>query len=612
MSGFGVNKLTASYDPVTGKPTMTTNPNNINSKDMIKAEMAPKQKPIDENQTKIDDNLKKIVAYTTLKTKLQTLNTALKPLRKPNIFSGADDVFNKKSTELTTNSAVDATNLVAVSTADTATLGQSIFTINRLATYDRITSGVNFPLTTTVPITVNGNLVIPKADGSGDETLALTTAQTIAEIAAAINMVTSTTNVSAKLVKKDAVSYGFALSKTATGEVIDVAAGSTASVLVDLGLANSGATVTTLSAEILYDGFTTHRTTNKVTDLIDYNPLDVKPKVTLDLLSADAAHPITMNIDHDYLAVKTAIVAVRDAYNDFVDFYKEQTAVDEDSVHLPDAVLYNDLTLKNAYQSIKSTFLGFFTDMSASIFSDGAAGAAGVFELNTVGLAIDKDGKIEITDDTLNQKILTDFVGVQIMFGMNAEPSTTDLRMLDWPDIIPAALRNCTVTVNVTATTVAGVPTAGQFQATISGVSVTEAVTIDADGFLNGAVASQYFKGFVVSYKGDVAPPTFTGTIRIDQGVADRICANVLPPLIIAVDPSKPVSQSNKSTIDQLIDNITQMNTRLKDQNAQLKRSLEREEDRRIKAYTAVEQRTAATQNIGRSLRAQLKAFNKN
>lgn len=604
MSGFGVNKLTASYDPVTGKPTMTTNPNNINSKDMIKAEMAPKQKPIDENQTKIDDNLKKIVAYTTLKTKLQTLNAALKPLRKPNIFSGDADVFNKKSTELTTNSSVDANNLVAVSTADSATIGQSIFTINRLATYDRITSGVSFPLTTTVPITVNGNLVIPKADGSGDETLALTTAQTIAEIAAAINMVTSTTNVSAKLVKKDAVSYGFALSKTATGEVIDVAAGSTASVLVDLGLANSGATVTTLSAELLYDGFTIHRPTNKITDLFD--------NMTLDLLSADAVHPITMDIVHDYLSVKTAIISMRDAYNDFVDFYKEQTAVDDDSVHLPDAVLFNDLTLKNAYRNIKSTFLEFFTDMSASIFSDSAAGAAGVFDLNTIGLAIDKDGKIEITDDVLNQKILTDFEGVQIMFGMNAEPSTTHLRMLDWPDIIPAALRNCTVTVNVTATTPAGVPTAGEFQATISGVPVTEAVTIDADGFLNGNAASQYFKDFVVSYTGVVAPPTFTGTIRIDQGVADRICANVLPSLIIAVDPSKPVSQSNKSTIDQLIDNITQMNTRLKDKNAQLKRNMEREEDRLIKRYTAVEQRVASAQNIRRGLNAQLKAFNKN
>lgn len=604
MSGFGVNKLTASYDPVTGKPTMTTNPNNINSKDMIKAEMAPKQKPIDDNQLKIDENIKKIAVYTTFKTKIQTLNAALKPLRKPNIFSGDADVFNKKSTELTTNSSVDANNLVAVSTDDIATIGQSIFTINRLATYDRIASTVSFPATTTVPITVNGNLVIPKADGSGNETLALTTLQTIAEIAAAINMVQGTTNVVAKLVKIDAVSYGFALSKTATGEVIDIAAGSTPSVLADLGLANSGETVTTLSAEILYDGFTTYRPTNKITDLID--------NVTLDLLSADAAHPITMNVDHDYLAVKTAIIAVRDAYNDFVDFYKEQTAVDEDSMHLPDAVLYNDLTLKNAYQNIKTAFLGFFKDMSSSIFSDGGAGAAGVYALNTLGLAIDKDGKIEITDVLLNEKILTDFEGVQVLFGLNMESSTTYLRMLDWPDIIPEKLRNCTITVNVTATTPAGVPTAGEFQVTISGSPVTEAVTIDSNGFLNGGVASQYFKDFVVSYTGVVAPPTFTGTIQIDQGVADQICANILPPLIVAVDPSKPASQSNKSAIDQLIDNLTQMNTRLKDKNAQLQRNLDREEERLVKRYTKVEQQVANAQNIRRGLNAQLKAFNKN
>ncbi len=479
-------------------------------------------------QDKIDQNTLKLSAYSDLQTKFTTLKTAVDKLSNPSVISGVDDIFDSMQTLSSTNNSVDASDLYGVSVDSSAQAGSHSVVINRIASKDTITGTVSFAdTTTTKPLSTSDTLTI------NGQAIALTSTMTLGQIKDAINNKSSTTNVQASIVQASAGSYYMVLKSSVTGKAITLADGTTGSTLAALGLAQSGKTDTSLSAEVVLDGVTVTRSTNSLNDLID--------GVSIELYQADPSTTITMTVSTDLTGIRDAVSSVLQAYNDIVDYVKTQRAVGADGSVGEDQVLFNDNVLQSAYRTLQS------------IFASGASGtSSGTLQgLAEIGIEMDQNGSLQVKDSTkFEDALLGNLDELKSLFGYSYNEST-GLSVVDRPSTVNSDLLGKQITVNVTATDTNGYPTAAEF--VVNGV--TTAATISS-GLIKGAAGTE-FEGFVVGYNGGAlaSGSTYTGTFTPTQGIADQ--ASVFLDSVL---------DSTSGTLTIAKEQLTDNNTRLQDQ----------------------------------------------
>lgn len=524
-------------------------------------------------QDKIDSNTEKLSAYATLQTKLEALRTASNPLRTPRVLSGDTNVFNTKQTLTTASGTIAASALVGITAAENAEVGSHTLTINRIASADTIASSVSMPdSTSTVVLTANTTLTL------GGANVALTNTMSLTQIRDAINAENANTGVTASIVQASATSYRMVLKSDDMGKAITLADDLGGAGLAELGLAASGATDTSLSAELVIDGVTALRATNSVSDLIE--------GLSLELFQSDAGKPMTIQVSNNLTGVSDAVTSFVTAYNDFVDFVKSQRVVGSDGTVGADQVLFNDNLLQTNYRNLQG------------IMSVGANGiSAGALKtLNDVGIELGADGKLSVEDSTkFEDALLNNLDEVKNLFGFGSDASP-GLSVVDRPDFIPTALLGKTVTVNVTATDVDGMPTAASF--TIDGNTVAAVIT---NGFIRGADGTD-LEDFRIGYEGGVVGGTpYTGTFTPTQGIADQIAGaleNVL-------DPQNGDIKNTTST-------LTDTNTRLKDQIDTLTKQLEIYRARMLSQFQAAQNIISALESAQNSIKSYTDSLNSN
>lgn len=524
-------------------------------------------------QDKIDSNTEKLSAYATLQTKLEALRTASNPLRTPRVLSGDTNVFNTKQTLTTASGAIAASALVGITAAENAEVGSHTLTINRIASADTIASSVSMPdSTSTVVLTANTTLTL------GGANVALTNTMSLTQIRDAINAENANTGVTASIVQASATSYRMVLKSDDMGKAITLADDLGGAGLAELGLAASGATDTSLSAELVIDGVTALRATNSVSDLIE--------GLSLELFQSDAGKPMTIQVSNNLTGVSDAVTSFVTAYNDFVDFVKSQRVVGSDGTVGADQVLFNDNLLQTNYRNLQG------------IMSVGANGiSAGALKtLNDVGIELGADGKLSVEDSTkFEDALLNNLDEVKNLFGFGSDASP-GLSVVDRPDFIPTALLGKTITVNVTATDVDGMPTAASF--TIDGNTVAAVIT---NGFIRGADGTD-LEDFRIGYEGGVVGGTpYTGTFTPTQGIADQIAGaleNVL-------DPQNGDIKNTTST-------LTDTNTRLKDQIDTLTKQLEIYRARMLSQFQAAQNIISALESAQNSIKSYTDSLNSN
>lgn len=524
-------------------------------------------------QDKIDSNTEKLSAYATLQTKLEALRTASNPLRTPRVLSGDTNVFNTKQTLTTASGTIAASALVGITAAENAEVGSHTLTINRIASADTIASSVSMPdSTSTVVLTANTTLTL------GGANVALTNTMSLTQIRDAINAENANTGVTASIVQASATSYRMVLKSDDMGKAITLADDLGGAGLTELGLAASGATDTSLSAELVVDGVTALRSTNSVSDLIE--------GLSLELFQSDAGKPMTIQVSNNLTGVSDAVTSFVTAYNDFVDFVKSQRVVGSEGTVGADQVLFNDNLLQANYRNLQGIM-----SIGANGISTGA-----LKTLNDVGIELGADGKLSVEDSTkFEDALLNNLDEVKNLFGFGSDASP-GLSVVDRPDFIPTALLGKTITVNVTATDVDGMPTAASF--TIDGNTVAAVIT---NGFIRGADGTD-LEDFRIGYEGGVVGGTpYTGTFTPTQGIADQIAGaleNVL-------DPQNGDIKNTTST-------LTDTNTRLKDQIDTLTKQLEIYRARMLSQFQAAQNIISALESAQNSIKSYTDSLNSN
>lgn len=522
-------------------------------------------------QDKIDTNTAKLSAYSTLQTKLEALRTAASPLRNPRVLTGTADVFNTKQTLSQASGTTTASSLLAITAASNAEIGSHSITINRIATTDTITSTVAQPdSTSTVPLTANTTLTV------GGTAVSLTNAMTLTQIRDAINNVKSTSGVAATVVQASANAYRLVLKDTSTGKAITLSDDRSGAALTELGLAQSGATDTSLSAEMIVDGVTATRATNSINDLID--------GLSIQLYQPDAGHAITVDVSNNLTGVSDAVASFVAAYNDFVDYVKTQRAVSSDGSVSKDQVLYNDTLMQTNYRNMQG------------IISTGAIGlsSGALKSLGDIGIDLGSDGKLSVTDNTkFEDSLLNNLDQVKSLFAFGTSAST-GIRVVDRPDSVPSALVGKSITVNVTATDANGVPTAASF--------VVDGNTVDAviqNGFIRGADGTN-LKDFRIGYEGGVITGTpFTGTFTPTQGIADQVGGA----LQTVLDPQ--TGDIKRST-----DSLNDTNTHLQDQIDALKSQLDLYRTRLLAQFQAAQDAISIFESAKNSIKSFTSSLN--
>lgn len=397
----------------TSTTSSTSSSSDIDWDGLIEEAVAAKLSKADSIDLKITTNEAKAAAYQSMADLLGDMLSAAQALRAPSGSSNASvDVFNSRAAYLTANGDVDASSALAATVESGTATGSYELTVTQLAKAHKVTSAAQSANYT--DLGYSGTITLgTSASGSAD--IEITTDMSLAEIAEAINGVSSTTGVKASVLKVSSSGYQLVLSGSATGTTISASG----DVLETLGVIDgAGEFANELqaaqSAIFSVDGIEITSTTNDIEDVIDGVSLHLYQTTPTDT-------SITLEIGTDLSEVKDAIVALVDAYNAYRDFaYANQQLPTDDNADT--TVLFGDSTLRNINGTVASA-------LNTRIDSNA---------LSLLGLTFDAYNNLELDEDVLDAALLSNLDDIQSLLSFQMESSSSSLMLLQRGTTVPS------------------------------------------------------------------------------------------------------------------------------------------------------------------------------
>jgi len=290
------------------------------------------------------------------------------------------------------------------------------------------------------------------------------------------------------------------------------------------------------------NAITVTKSSNTITDLI--------PGVTLNIVKADTANPITVTVSKDTSAVSTSLNNFITQYNDLASTIATQFAYDSSTTETP--ILFGNYQL----QTIQ--------DKLASMVTGNAPGVTGKYSaLSSVGITLGTDGKLSMDSTVLDSALSDNTDAVAKLFGADLTSESSLVKYAastsktqastgsGWPvDITQAATR-----AQVTAGKAMDTTLASDEYMVVNGTKIALTAGMDIDKVVS-AINSQSSKTYVSAYKSG-ADGTGTGnyiTLRSNYyGSSYSFTASSNQPLsssgtsgfgIIQVSPSNPSGES--------------------------------------------------------------------
>jgi flagellar hook-associated protein 2 len=448
---------TSTSTTTTSLSNSTSSTSDIDWNGLIEEAVAARLSKADSIDLKVTENEAKAAAYQSMADLLETMSDAANALRAPSGTSqSATDVFNARAAYLTASGSVDASASVSATVESGAATGSFDLAITQLAKAHKVT-GTTVSSNTT-DLGYAGTLSL----GTGTPVeIEITADMTLLEVAEAINAASDSTGVNASILKVSEGSYQLVLTATSTGQTI-TASDTSGTVLEQLGILDTdGAFADVLQdpqdAIFSIDGIEITRSTNDVDDVLD--------GVTLHLYQATSGGTVTVEVGTDLNAVKTAIVALVDAYNAYRDFaYAQQQLPGSDNADT--TVLFGDSTLRNINAGVASA-------LNTIIDAD---------TLALLGLSFDASNKLELDETTLDDALLTDLDAIEALLSFQMETSSSSLLLLSRGTSLPADFTLDIVTDSSGAITSAAV-NGDTSLFTISGTRIVGAAGTDYEGF---------------------------------------------------------------------------------------------------------------------------------
>lgn len=259
---------------------------------------------------------------------------------------------------------------------------------------------------------------------------------------------------------------------------------------------------------------------------------DVIAGVTLSLQAADAESEIDVTVTRDDDATVAAVRKFASAYNDVVNFVKQQTA--------PGAALAANGTLRSTMSQLTNVLLTGVTGLP-----EGSAYTRGAL----VGVALSKTGMLEVDADALKDALQTNLADVKALFGTNGTTSDAALEYVVSGSATQPGTYDVAITTAATRPLLAGAGFGGTYTASgasdalkvidaVSGKAVTldlatGTTSADIVAALNTKFAADGLK-LSAAVAADGTNLTIEGT---DYGSAAAITVEYLPTVAGTADP---------------------------------------------------------------------------
>jgi flagellar hook-associated protein 2 len=375
---------------------------------MIDQLIAIDRKAVDLVESRKTEYEQKLKEWQSFNTKLLSLKTAAEDLKRPEGFALYSPV-------LASDTAVDAADLLSVSTSSSASKGSYTIRVDAVAKAQKLSSESFSSVSESLGASYAGDILI------NGTTVTVEATDSLASLRNKINNANAGTNptgVSASIVSYSTNDNRLILTSDTTGaEGIDIDNGS-GLVLEEL--------VAGADASLRIDGVTVTSSDNTVSDVL--------PGVTLKLLKADANTMITLTIDRDLDGIMEKIESFVSAYNTVAAYIKEQQTYDEEQGK-PGGVLFGDGTLS----SVKS-------DLTTSLIQQVWGVSSELSTLGLLGVHVDKVGQLTMDEDMVRDFLDTRFNDVKGLFAATGLSDTGSLEYVSHSRDTKAGAYTVTIT----------------------------------------------------------------------------------------------------------------------------------------------------------------------
>lgn len=334
-----------------GKNVITGGSSGLDVKTLVDDLVKAKQISVTQVQDKVDANTKSITAFSDFKTKLTALQTAVNFLRNPpGVNQDANNIFKYLTVNMTGTNGITPANYISVSAAPGTDPRTSSIQVTGVAQTKIQTSG-------TISVADADTAIVAASSTAGmftagvmeinnGQTITLATGDTLNDIAAKMNAISTDSGVKATVVKVGTGQYALQFKATTTGTAADFDVMTAANTAPGGPLENIsfGNTQPAADASIVVDGVTITSQSNVISDAISGITFTVKQKTNGETITAD--------IVPDTSTVKSSVQNFINAYNDLKVFAAEQNQRDDSGKLLDTAVLGSNHALTTVMNSI--------------------------------------------------------------------------------------------------------------------------------------------------------------------------------------------------------------------------------------------------------------------
>lgn len=568
MSTVSSTSSTSSSSSSTTTTSTSTDYTDFNTSDLVEAKLSSRYTRLDSLNTEVSDNETKIAAYQDMQDKLQAVTDTLAKLRGDTSSTGkASDVFRDRTTYLSSSNSSTASTYMSASVDEGTEMGSHTITISQVAK----TNIVSTTAQTSESSALNWSGVITLGTGSGSSatsaSINITATMSLADIADAINNEKDTSGVKASVMKVSDSEYQLVLTSTETGRTITASDTSGSVLSGNLGLIDSSGTIVSdmvlqdaQSAKFTVDGVSITRTSNDIDDVLD--------GVTLHLYSAPSSDTtLTLEVDNDLSAIKTAVTDFVTAYNTFRDFVVTNQSTASDGTANSDATLFGDSTLRSVAQSVQSILSSSVDEQSLAL----------------LGITFDTDNKLEVDETTLDNALQDNLDAVQSLFSYTMTSSSGDLGLVRHPS------KDMSFTIDITV----------DASGALSGASIggDSSMFTVSNGTITGVAGTDY-EGLTMVYTGTTAKSI---TVELSQGIADQ--------LYTAMDA---VSNEDTGSLTDLINSLQSSNDDLDSRISSLEDSISSYKSSLTTLYANMASKIATASNTADLLKALLNANSSN
>lgn len=550
---------------------LTGTASGLDTQSLIQAALAQKTAPADALDAKVTANKTRIAAYQQLQTLVDALSTSMSKLASQAYSSlgATPSAFDEKAVTLTASDGSSASSYIAASADASAASASYKLQVAQLAASEKVASNA---MDQTSALNYTGSFILQ--DGSGTAaTINVTPDMTLSDLASAINATSSTSGVSASIIKDSSGGYRLVLSGNDTNQQITATSASGDDVLGGLGLVGSDGSFSDVlqaaqPAILTVDGSQITSDTNNVTGAVS--------GISMSLLNTTPTGlTVTLGVQPDYSSVKTDITNFITAYNALRDYITTNQSVGADgAVDASKAPLFADSLLRSVSQQL------------GSLISTPSASATGAYStLADLGVTVDGNNDLQLSNEsTLDNALLSNLSQVASMFQSTFTPSDSALKLLQ-----NTAQSSFNFTLDVTANS----------DGTITGASVNG----DANAFVvlgNRLVGAQgtIYAGlsFALVASGDTSIQ-----VNIQPGLANQL-----------TNFASEFGDAGNGLIQQQIDALDTQDTAWSAQSAQIRSDANDYQTSLINKYSNMEQEVSAAQLVQAQIKAILNGVSSN